>query len=145
MNHGVNVDINAWNFYINQLGNFSAVIGDFNAHHPLWSFNDKRNPSGEAIFQLLSTSDLCLLTPPRLVTYVDFARGTKSTLDLCIVSSALVSNSSVTTGPDLGSDHYSIEVLMNKQPLTCEVKVWPKWKLEGVMWKEWAKKATKHK
>ena len=107
-NPGNNINLNAWNYYINQLDNFSAMVGNFNAHHPLWSYNNKRNPTGEAIFQLVSSSNMCLLTPPRLVTYVDFARGTKSTLDLCLVSSNIITNSYVTTGPDLDSDHLPI-------------------------------------
>ena len=139
-NPGVNVDVNTWNYYVRQMSNYSVIVGDFNAHHPMWSFNNKRNPSGVALCQLFSNSNYCLVTPPKLVTYVDFARGTVSTLDLCIVTSNLLSNSSVDTGPDIGSDHLPVEILINKQPIVNEIKVRPKWKLEGINWGEWASK-----
>ena len=135
-----NISINDLNFYVNQLSNFAVMIGDLNAHHPSWSFNNKRNASGDAIAQLLTNNDtMCLLTPPRLVTYVDFARGTPSTLDLCIVSSNLRTNSSLQTGPDLGSDHAPIEVLLNKQPDSRPMKIRPRWKLDGINWGQWSR------
>ena len=63
------------------------------------------------------------------ITYVDFARGTVSNIDLCIVTSNLISNSSMTTGPSIGSDHMPIEAILNIQPAISEVKVRPKWRL----------------
>jgi exonuclease III len=98
--------------YIEQMGEHAVVLGDFIAHNDLWSVaGTPTNVAGNSLAQLLQTRDnLCLATPPGMVTYLDSRTGRKSVLDLCFVTPDLVPAAQLRVGPCLGSDHFPVEI-----------------------------------
>jgi hypothetical protein len=56
--------------YFQQLGPSATVVGDFNAHRPLWESTKAPNTTGRNLMDLLFQYPmLALLTPPDLPTY----------------------------------------------------------------------------
>lgn len=80
-------------YYSDQLEEPKLIIGDLNAHHPLWAnkTNSKlTNKTGRSIFEFLISKPKILLTPAGQTTRIDPKTGKKSTLDLIIGSPTLV-------------------------------------------------------
>ena len=114
------VAIAEFDHYCDQLGNTRILVGDFNAHHPMWSPNQQPNVTGNNLFSVLfNDPTLHLLTAPSSPTYYNTYHNTFSTLDLTIVSSNLAPLSHQWIESDLGSDHYPILTSIGKTPLSC--------------------------
>ena len=48
----------------------TILLGDFNAHNPLWDFtSNKLNKPGKIIEKLIEELDLCLVNDPEIDTY----------------------------------------------------------------------------
>lgn len=90
-----------------QLGRNFILMGDFNAHHPLWGGN-KANKRGDDISEIITELGLNLLSDKTPT----FVRGkTLSTLDLVISSASLrFSLDHFILEDNFGSDHFPIVV-----------------------------------
>lgn len=100
-----------FNTLFGQLGQRSAIVGDFNAHHPSWDGRVQRPcTSGKNLMDAAGQNHLQLLTPQSMPTYLDPRSGRVSTLDLCFVSAVMYHRSTIQLGEDIGSDHCSIFV-----------------------------------
>ena len=88
----------AFNYDLGQLPNFIPnikenfiLVGDFNAHSPLWDTNyvDADN-NGLKIEQALDKYNLCLLNEAEVSTYYSKSHGSFSSIDLTICSPSIV-------------------------------------------------------
>ena len=95
--------------YTSQLSSHIIIIGDFNAHSPVWDTRGRSNTTGKSIEDLLTNSNFNLLNTPDLPTYLDHLHHSASCLDLCIVSRSLFNVGRMAIGRDVGSDHFPIE------------------------------------
>ena len=134
-----NIDHDGYDMYFRQLSNKFIVIGDFNAHHPLWSFaHSQTNKSGRSLYRLLNEkANLHLASPNKLATYINPVNGSQSNLDLCFSSSNISSDITVSSGPCLGSDHYPVIVTLSITPNTQHIQFRKRWKLKDVNWPLW--------
>lgn len=115
-------------YYSDQLEEPKLIIGDLNAHHPLWAnkTNSKlTNKTGRSIFEFLISKPEILLTPAGQTTRIDSKTGKKSTLDLKIGSPNL-SHLEINTGVYLNSDHLPIIIKFknNQDTLNKKEKKW---------------------
>jgi hypothetical protein len=73
--------------YIRQLEHSYCIVGDLNAHSPLWEPNKAPNSTGRNLVEvLIQDPTLALLTPPSLPTYHNVYQNSFSTLDLICIS-----------------------------------------------------------
>ena len=128
-----------FNHYFSQIHGSTIIVGDFNAHHPLWSLPLKLpNTAGRAIAQILQVhNNICLATQPGFITYSHPTTGLPSVLDLCFSTADLISDVSISRGPCLGSDHYPILVQLNRSVNTTPIKFRKRYKLGNVNWNLW--------
>jgi len=92
---------------IQQLPPPIALLGDFNAHHPLWG-NTRTDQAGREMEYLLTTTNLCLLNS-KCATYSHPATGTLTSIDLSITSPSILQDFQWTVeGDPHGSDHFPI-------------------------------------
>lgn len=99
--------------YIQQLEPSFILVGDFNAHSPMWDMRGRSNSSGRSLETVLAGGRVGLLNVPEIPTYIDHRMGTTSCLDLCLVSMNLAVIGELTRGRDLGSDHFPIVSFWN--------------------------------
>lgn len=95
-----------------QEGSRWLVVGDFNAHHPLW-YKDisARTHTHEQLAEAILASDLCILNTGDLTRVPDKASDSPSAIDLSLVSSVIYPVSTWELHTDtLGSDHIPILV-----------------------------------
>ena len=134
-----NITVAELNHYSRQLGSSRLIVGDFNAHSPMWEPNKTSNITGKSIEDLLlHDPSICLLTPASLPTFYSIYHNSFSTLDLSLISSQLQPISTVFTGEDLGSDHCAIFTCVGVEPSTIQYKVRPSWKFQGGSWSLWS-------
>lgn len=127
------------NRYFSQLGKYSIVVGDFNAHHPNWSLiNAKTNVVGKSLVQWLQTrNDFALASPPRLITYVHPANGAQSVLDLCFCTVNLLPLINIIQGESLGSDHFALKINLEVETHFQPIKIRQKLITKGVGMDQW--------
>ena len=90
---------------LNQIPSPRFIIGDLNAHNPLWGGRRKDN-RGRILEQLIDDHDLVLFNSKK-PTYLDDRTGTTSCLDLCLGSPALSLEYEWDVHQSTeGSDHY---------------------------------------
>ena len=125
--------------YFDQLASPCMVVGDFNAHHELWSSRSHSNATGNNLVSaLFNNPDLCLLTPQNLNTYYHVPTRSYSTLDLCFLSSELFLVSDLVMQGDLGGDHVPLQITMNFAPVTVSRVSIKRWKFkEDNGWSHW--------
>ncbi len=125
-------------FYFDQFPQNSIVMGDFNAHHPLWGTPKRSrlsNPTGISLYNFLTNSiNHSLLTPKGLPTYFDRRHGTYSTIDLTIGSGRFCHINEIKSGPGIGSDHFPIIHSYNVSPSTETLYGRNKWNFKNVDW-----------
>ena len=86
------------------------LVGDFNAHNPLWSSdcNDSDN-NGSVIEQIMISHNLCILNDGNISTYYSKAHGTFSSIDLAVCSSNIIDRFEWNVLDDLySSDHFPV-------------------------------------
>jgi len=134
-----NVTYAEFEYYINQIGEYKLLVGDFNGHHMLWNqSNIGNNMTGISLKNILDNyDDIDLLTPFSLPTYVSPVTGRSSTLDLCFLSTNLIIGATAEIGPCLGSDHYPVAIKLQQNVQSRESGKRPKWKLDKVDWSLW--------
>lgn len=116
----------------NQLPRPFLILGDFNAHNPLWG-GTKVDTRGKIVENVLISNPICLLntgTP----TYVNAATQSFSALDLSICSPSLYQDIdwSVYENP-YGSDHFP--VILKFRSMANNLSTRPaRWKLSEADW-----------
>ena len=138
-NPNLPVSYNEFNYYFNLLGNNCIMVGDFNAHSPLWDLRGRTNETGRNLVDIIENNDIGILNDFNTPTYIDNRTGTSSTLDLCIVSSNLLNIGQMTRGRDLGSDHFPMESTLDIQLSKVSMRTVKKWNLKQVDWQKWTR------
>ena len=92
---------------LDQLPRPAVLMGDLNAHHPLWG-STSSNKRGEDLVEIFSLRNLCVLNDGS-TTFVHCHYKTTSCLDLTVVDPAIALDFNWSVSDDLhGSDHYPI-------------------------------------
>ena len=130
-------------YNLNQLQNFLSflpqpilLVGDFNAHHPIWNINIKGSDNGgEQIEHLLLNHNYCCLNEEDSPTYFSRTHGTFSSVDLSLCSSSIVDifewhvlNDNYT------SDHYPIIISHLDK---CPPPQLPKYNFDRADWEKY--------
>ena len=103
---------------IDQLPSPFLLMGDFNAHNPIWGSNMQNN-KGKTIEDLLNQEGLCIFNDGS-DTYLHPGNGSYSAIDLSICDPSLLLDFSWKVHDDLcGSDHFPI-ILENLFPSPSE-------------------------
>ena len=137
-NPNLDISLDEFNHYFNQLSNTHIITGDFNAHENMWDTIHPPNITGKNLAEsLLNFNSTTLLTPQNLPTYYHQATNSYSTLDLTFVSVDLFPMSRVLLGEDLGSDHEPIRVEIAFKVQEIQGRRRPKWKFEPGSWDQW--------
>ncbi|KAF2353550.1 Reverse transcriptase domain [Trinorchestia longiramus] len=124
--------------YTNQLQPARVVVGDFNAHHPMWEPTKPANTTGRNIApMLLNDPSISLITPPSLPTYYNVSKNSFSTLDLTFVSANFQPTVAVTSEEDMGRDHYPFVTSIGVAPSTAGFRKRPTWKFGSGTWENW--------
>ena len=127
-NPNKNLTIAEMEYYISKLQDKFAIVGDFNAHSTVLSSRDVSNFTGRTIEKLILDSNICLINPRDLYTYLNVANCTRSCLDLCLTSPNLALCTNVSLLPEIDSDHRPLEINIITRPQICETSYRPKWK-----------------
>lgn len=125
---------------IDQLREPFLILGDFNAHNPMWG-SDRLDSRGKIIKRLLLSSGLCLLNNKE-PTFYSAPHNSFTSIDLSISSPSLFPCFSwnVLKNP-FGSDHFPV-ILKSNVALPTILKRVPRWKLEKADWGLFKLKAT---
>ena len=108
---------------IRQLPSPFILVGDFNAHSPLWG-GTTTNPKGKIIEDLLLKNNLCIFND-KTQTYENLNAQIKSAIDLSICDPILFQNFSWSVLDDLhGSDHHPITLTSIKPPKNSFPQKW---------------------
>lgn len=136
-NPNKNIKVEEFRHYIGQLGAKYIIIGDLNAHSPLWDARGRTNQTGKAIEDLLNCLHLGLLNKVETPTYIDNRTGTTSCLDLCLTSPNLSLLGDLKRGVDLGSDHFPIECMFGFSGVKSDMSTPKNWRLKHADWRRW--------
>lgn len=116
---------------ITEITNPFVLLGDFNAHNPLWG-SSKTDHSGIAIETLTSNYNLTILNSGAH-TRLDPATGQTSAIDLSIISFELISKLNWIVENDCrGSDHFPIRLNSTRNIPTILLQ--PKWIYNQADW-----------
>lgn len=129
--------------YTEQLQNPKLIIGDFNAHHPLWNPNNNirtANKTGINLYNFITQNNLMLITPPGLITRIDPKTGKGSTIDL-VIGSPELSHLEIKTNTKSGSDHLPI-ILNDDNQITETHTKESTWKFNNEGWKNFQVELT---
>ena len=120
---------------IDQLPPPFLILGDFNAHNPLWG-SILLDHKGKTIEDILDRNSISLFNDGRN-TYHNVHTGYSSAIDLSICSSNLLVEFEWSVEEELrGSDHYPIYLKGSESTSYSEV---PKWKIEAANWTNYKK------
>ena len=115
---------------INQLPPPFLLLGDFNAHNPLWGGNNL-DVYGSIVEDILNTNDVILCNDGS-VTYHNIHTNTFSAIDLSICSSNIAVEFNWSVDNYLhGSDHYPIHLTYSENIPSSSP---PKWKEQEADW-----------
>ena len=106
------------------------IMGDFNAHNPLWG-GGTLDIRGKIVEDFVNNINLCILNS-NTPTYIHPAAGTHTFIDITICDTNLFADVSWRVHDDLsGSDHFPIIVQFYKaSPPACV----PRWKMSKADW-----------
>jgi len=106
------------------------LMGDFNAHHPLWG-SSKLNLRGQVVENVLLHNNISILNSKQS-TYIHPATGSLSNIDLTLCSPSIAIDFSWNLQSDTyGSDHFPILLSTNK-PTSCQYLQY--WKINKADW-----------
>ena len=115
---------------VEQLPKPFIIMGDFNAHNPLWGSN-KITPKGKTVEDFLSKEGLCYFNDGSN-TYLHPGNGSYSAIDLTVTDPSLLPDFSWRVHGDVcGSDHFPI-ILEHLSSNSLE-RV-PRWKFDKADW-----------
>ena len=119
---------------INQLPAPFLLLGDFNAHNPLWG-GENLDCKGETIEELIDNNPISIFNDGTF-TYHNIYSGSKSAIDLSICSSNIFIDFTWWVDDYLnGSDHFPIYLKASKNSPSSAS---PKWKLNEADWAEYS-------
>lgn len=130
--------------YSSQLSSAAIIIGDMNAHSPIWDMRGRSNYSGRTLEDFLTNSNYGLLNKPSVPTYINDRSNTTSCLDLCFATRQLFAIGSLKRGPDLGSDHFPIECTFHISVDKCAEETPKRWKYSKADWREFSEEILSH-
>lgn len=115
---------------IAQLPHPFIILGDFNAHNPLWG-STRRDTRGAIVERFILSTNLCLFNEKK-------PTNSFTSIDLSISEPILFSLFSwqVTDNP-LGSDHMPIVLRRNNPGVTLPSRT-PRWKFEKANWSQFS-------
>ena len=125
------------NHFTLQLSELNVIVGDFNAHSPLWDERDRSNVTGRSLENFLDQHSHGLLNEYYVPTYMTNRTGATSCLDLCIPVNRLLGLGSFSVGPDIGSDHLPVCCKFNIALTKYSVLGPPRWDLKRANWVGW--------
>ena len=115
---------------IDQLPSPFLILGDFNAHNPLWGGSILDN-KGKIIEDVIDSNPVTLFNDSSM-TFHNIYNNQLSAIDLSLCSSNIHLDYSWSVNEYLnGSDHYPIHLKYNRNSPTESV---PKWKVEEADW-----------
>lgn len=115
---------------VTQLGENFIMLGDFNAHSPLWG-GRSRNVRGRIIENVIDDYNLCIMNTGE-DTHFSEASKTFSAIDLTLATSSVASLFNWEVEVDgMGSDHFPIKL---KQGAGPNDKLRKKWNIEKADW-----------
>lgn len=123
--------------YSEQLGNRAMIIGDFNAHSPIWDGRSRSNYTGRSIERFFEFSLFGIVNDYNSPTYIDKRTGTTSCLDLCLTSYNLLTIGEVVRGADIGSDHFPIQCKFGTKLIKNDMITNRKWKITQANLPKW--------
>jgi len=92
---------------------YALLLGDFNAHHPIWD-NSRQDRPGELLYQNYETTSLILLNDSSC-THISPPGTLNSTIDLSFATCGLAPLCVFSVEPDsCGSDHFPINISINE-------------------------------
>ena len=101
------IDIKDLEHLLSQINEPVMILGDFNAHNPLWG-SDHQTPKGRVIETFICQNELCLYNDGSH-TFLHSGNGTYSAIDLSFASPTLFDRFSWEVHDDCcGSDHFPI-------------------------------------
>lgn len=113
-----------------QLPSPFILMGDFNAHNPLWG-SKTHNAKGKIIEDFVSQEGLCIFNDGSN-TYLHPGNGSYSSIDITICDPSLLLDYSWRVHDDLcGSDHFPIVL---EHLFTSAQQRVPRWKLDKADW-----------
>src|SRR6266516_5737769 len=114
-----NIDTADLDAVVSQLPSPILLLGDFNAHSPLWGCN-ALDDRGKICEDLINRHNLCILNS-KTPTHLHSATGSRTAIDLSICDHSLMLDLSWTVHDDLcGSDHFPI-IIKNNDTFTTEL------------------------
>ena len=105
------------NYNLNHLSNILngfqdpfLILGDFNAHSPLWDYNcQSPDNAGNLIELLIDDKNLCCLNDNETSTFYSKIHGTLTSVDLSLCSSNIIDRYEWNASDDLySSDHFPV-------------------------------------
>ena len=118
---------------INQLPTPFLLLGDFNAHNPLWG-GTNRDMYGSIVENILNANDIVLYNDGSM-TYHNIHTNTYSAIDLSICSSSIAMDFNWSVNDYLhGSDHFPIHLKYSENIPTPSP---PKWKEKEADWNKY--------
>lgn len=107
------------------------LVGDLNAHHPLWG-SDEVSTRGKVIESVISEGNLVVLNNGER-TYINSATGTGSCIDIGCCTTQLAGILDLTVSEDShGSDHFPLIISLMSTSQQNEGN--PRWKIEEADW-----------
>ena len=101
------IDIKDYEHLLAQIKGPVMILGDFNAHNPLWG-SDHQTPKGKVMETFISQNDLCLFNNGSY-TFLHSGNGSYSAIDLSFASPSIFDRFSWEVHDDCcGSDHFPI-------------------------------------
>ena len=123
---------------VKQLDRPFIIIGDLNAHNPLWNSTSTNN-RGRIIERLLIENNVSILNDDR-ATYYNLHNNTTSVIDLGLCSSEILMDFHWRVSENLhGSDHFPILLRLNEPR---QVPTVPRWNLDKANWKLYQEKCS---
>lgn len=116
---------------INQVPQPRLLVGDINAHHPLWG-SETFSARGLMFEEVLNECNLVVLnkTDP---THISVATGTLTSIDVACCSTEIIDQLDFSVLQDsYGSDH--LPLLLTLPDTAHAIRTRPKWKIEEADW-----------
>ena len=104
---------------VNNLPHPLMLVGDFNAHNPLWNDSYVSDRSGNNLEDFILNNNFCCLNENDIPTYFSNTHGTFSTVDISICSTDVADHFEWTVADDsYSSDHFPVilNYLNNSSP-----------------------------
>ena len=93
------------------------ILGNFNAHHPIWDSLIPPNPPRNDMFCWIASSGLEILNDPTSPTLLYHSTGSRLSPDISLAPASLAPHCEWHALPGLGSDYLPIEIVLPLSPV----------------------------